>query len=219
MKTWMKIAVWSVLTGGISFFAGLQIGQKLGREEGYSSGYENAVLDMEPDEERISDIQKEYLGETANEETKEEEPEQDVDIPEDMSVLQDGKDEEEEETDIPQLHPQHLIPERITEEEYNRDLEDPPMDKETLIYYDGDQVLYNTTSQSPIGKEEWDELFGVGVIPNAFVDKNHEIKSKIFVRNETWGTKWRIYYDEDAFCDAVDGSFPPEDDMPEEDED
>ena len=54
--------------------------------------------------------------------------------------------------EIPQLHPEHLIPEIIGEEEYNLNIWH--YDLENLIFYEMDEVLYNETTQSIIENPE-----------------------------------------------------------------
>lgn len=111
--------------------------------------------------------------------------------------------------DIPQPHMTHFDPEIVSEEEYfnNGDL-----DEERLIFYELDEVLYNTTTQSVINEEDYPNCIGYGTLGEFRANPTQPVKDTVFVVNRTAGTRFRIDRMEEAFADAVDGNCPPEED-------
>lgn len=213
MKPWMKAVMWALFGGGFGFF----IGQQVGKKQGYVE-YERRIAEendnMRDAQEVTDDLQqrfddvvyamKEYAG--IVEEQPETATDDDPDMPTEADIAIDP--------DIPQLHPQHLVPEIIGEEEYNINIWQ--YDLENLLFYEMDEVLYNETTQSII--ENPDDVIGIGTLFEFGGDPNNPVES-IFVKNDTFGTLFRIDRLDAAFCDAVDGSCPPEDDAPDEEED
>lgn len=195
MKPWMKAIMWALCGAGFGYFIGDRIGYKRAQKE-------NAELveDTNPkdDGEWLYTQTVEALGEYAGNESD------DPDMPTENDILIDP--------DIPQLHPQQLIPEIIGEEEYNLNIWH--YDLENLIFYEIDDVLYNETTQSII--ENPDDVIGIGTLFEFGGDPNNPVDT-IFVKNETFGTLFRIDRLDAAFCDAVDGSCPPDDDNEEDD--
>lgn len=208
MKTWMKILMWFCLGSGIGFCAGLRVGENRGRAEAeqyYDPDEDDQIENIREElDEYRGDIHTvkgidEILRETA---TDEEEPE----MPTEADLVIDP--------DIPQLHPTHFVPEIISEEEFN--LNPWQFDIENLIFYEMDEVLYNESKQEPIQVPE--DLIGIGTLFEFNGNPNNPVET-IYVKNDTYGKIFRIDKLDAAFCDAVDGSFPPEDDAPEEEED
>lgn len=188
MKPWMKILMWFGLGAGIGFFAGQQVGRNQAEKEEFQDEQQATYEQTE-----ISDIIDEYLG--AQDKEIEEEPE--MPTPEEITI----------DADIPQLHPEHLVPEIIGEEEYNANIWQ--YDLENLIFYEMDEVLYDETTQSII--ESPDHVIGIGTLFEFGGDPNNPVDT-IYVKNDTYGTLFRIDRVDAAFCDAVDGTCGPEDD-------
>lgn len=125
--------------------------------------------------------------------------------------------DEEEIEDIPQLHPEHLKPELISEEQYY----DNPWqyDLERMIYYEPDNVLVNQgTPTKPITtKSEMDEVIGVGNIFAFHGDPLHQVDcDSIFVKNDTLGVLFRIDRVDENYGSPVVEAMK---DIPDEDED
>lgn len=223
MKAWMKVLMWLGLGAGVGFFAGIQVGQRQERKaeaaklnadilRKRSEMAAEAVKNVAEACQDAADALTAYrgdisaaegtnriLGKTATDED---------DIPpmpteEDIQI-----------PDIPVLHPTQLVPVMISESEYEAN--EWEYDKEKLVYYAGDDVLYNSATQSII--ENPNDVLGIGTLIAGFGgDPKHPI-DVIYVKNETYGTLFRVEQVDDAFCDAVDGTAGPEDDDPEEDE-
>ena len=195
MKVLMKILMWFGLGTGLGYFIGDKVGFRRGSRFGSLRDRDEYVETLCKEERKEEPIQAmdEYRGE--------EEPEMPT------------EDEITIDEDIPQLHPQHLVPEIIGEEEYNANIWG--YDLENLIFYELDEVLYNETTQKP--EENPDQLIGVGTLYEFGGDPNNPVET-IYVKNETFGTLYRIDRVDAAFCDAVDGTCGPEEDEPEEEE-
>lgn len=209
MKTWMKVLTWLGLGGGIGFFAGYQVGTERGNKRleniqmsewaAYEGGYNQALRDehIVKHDETWEDARRAFeeyraqngLLQDEGETVEPDEPE----MPEEIPVIGD----EAEIEDIPELHPQHMIPERITEEEYYAN----PWgyDQEQLMYYEGDRVLFNKDTRSAItSKDDMDQVIGIGMI-FSFYQKDGEVLDAIFVRNDTMGVIFRIDRLEDCY--------------------
>lgn len=210
MKPWMKALMWVGLGGGIGFFAGFRIGK--GREnktdaeadaiynDGWHDGYEQGAHVSEG----LENL-RQYRGDV---DTDGDElfmpPEEDPEMPEDPPEIGDEKDIEE----VPELHPQHMIPQLITEDAYYTN----PWgyDQETLNYYEADEVLYNRDTRKAIkNKDEMDQAIGIGMIFNFYL-KDGEVLDAIFVRNDTMGVLFRIDRLDTAFEDEIGGANVPE---------
>ena len=100
----------------------------------------------------------------------------------------------------------------MTEEEYDQHGD---LDEKILIYYEGDEVLYCVEDQRVIGDDEIPCLIGEGTLMEFRVGP--EVKDEIFVINETYG-RFKVYRMDEAFSDAVDGNFGPEDDDSDEED-
>lgn len=213
MKPWMKYALWFFIGGGIGFFAGQQVGLKQ-KETKMSSAMEEVGKAAERAEKAMDDFReaaeaiREYTGGTEAEEalgepaTDEDDPEMPMEEP----VIDD--------VDIPQLHPEDLKPVIINEDEYNYNIWH--YDLENLLFYEMDEVLYNERTQSVI--EDPDQVIGIGTLFGFGGDPNNPVNT-LYVKNDTFGTLFRIDRIDAAFCDITDGVYPPEKDDPEEEED
>lgn len=217
MKTWMKILMWAGLGGGIGFFAGYQVGNKrnenaqMDERPAYEEGYNQALRDsglIKP-EETWEDIKKEmedYRGGDSDGDAVTVISDDDPPMVEEPPVIGDEEDIEE----IPELHPQHLIPEQITEEEYY----DNPWgyDQEQLVYYELDEVLFNKDTRKALKKkDDQDQAVGIGMLFNFYL-KDGETLDAIFVKNDTMGVVFRIDRMEAAYTDEMDIPEYEEDD-------
>lgn len=194
MKAWMKILMWVGLGGGIGFFAGYQVGTKSANNSAKELLNQTDYTAWKVNEEEAREAMDLYSG---KELVTVEEPE----MPEEIPVIGD----EEEIEEIPELHPQHMIPERITEEEYYENYWQ--YDQEELLYYEGNKVLFNKTTNSAIkDKDEIDQILGIGMI-FSFYKKDGEVLDAIFVKNDTMGVIFRI--------DRIDDDYETGSDEPE----
>ncbi|MBQ2533313.1 MAG: hypothetical protein II545_06715 [Lachnospiraceae bacterium] len=215
MKAWMKVLMWAGLGAGIGFFAGYQIGHNSGVKETDSKWRDDLDHFWEDDEinEEGLDIDQ-HLNEYRGEEIAAEENVE----PEEVSVEE--AETEDFETDIPQLHPQDMVPEIITEEEAAKILSmyesiGVHYEQEDVIFYRGDEVFYNTKTQSIMPLDEAHTVFGHGIEFAFGGDPNNPVDI-VWVRNETYATIFKIMEIDEAFCESVDGNCAPEED--EEDE-
>ena len=112
---------------------------------------------------------------------------------------------------VPQLHPTQILPEIVTEEEYYQN--EWEFEEERLVYYEGDEVLFNTATQTTIDYPE--NVLGVGTLAEFRAGPGYP-KDTIFVVNEMFGTRFRVDRVTEAFCDEVGETTGPEDDMPDE---
>lgn len=219
MKTWMKILMWVGLGGGIGFFAGLQVGSKRsavmetehweavynnGRTDGYAKAVEdnkNAWKEVTQQiaESAIKDYGGDFDGDHVNVTAEEDPP-----MVEEPPVIGDEEDIE----DVPQLHPQHMIPVQITEDEYYAN--QWGYDQESLIFYEMDEVLFNKdTRKAMTTKDEIDQVIGIGMTFNFYL-KDGETLDVIFVKNDTMGVIFRI--------DRIDAAYQDEGADPEYEE-
>lgn len=214
MKTWMKVLFWLGTGCGFGFFIGYQAGQRTERKRAEEAAEEEAEeetekrMDIPGHDDEYWETMTEYLGQKPDqEETAAEEPPEMVMEPPVIDELDEGPN------DIPRLHPQHMVPEIITELEANRN----PWGYETekLIYYTGDEVLYNTTTQTI--EEDPDSLLGIGALASFGGDPNNPVET-IWVKHDTWGKIFRVDAFDDIFADAVDGNIHPDDDDLDEDD-
>lgn len=214
MKPWMKYVLWFFIGGGIGFFAGQQVGLKQKEKETkMSSAMEEIGRAAERAEKAMDEFRdaaeavREYAGLAEDAEALSE-PATDEEDPE-MPMEEPVIDEE----DIPQLHPEDLKPEIINEDEFN--INYWHYDLENLLFYSMDEVLYNERTQSVI--ENPDQVIGIGTLFGFGGDPNNPVHT-LYVKNDTFGTLFRIDWLDAAFCDAVEGLCPPEDDDPEEED-
>ena len=211
LKTWMKILMWSGLSGGIGFFAGYHIGAISKKPEktyddGWNDGYTQRV--SENYETYIDRLRKEYGGDFDGDHTDLLRPvtdeEDDAEMPEEEPVIPEPFEEE-----IPQDHPQYYIPERITEEDYYENKWGYEQDE--MLYYEVDQVLVskNTPTKPIKTKTEMDEVLGLAMIQN-FYKADGEVLDAIFVKNDTMGVLFRVDRMDTAYDDPIDGDISPD---------
>lgn len=109
--------------------------------------------------------------------------------------------------DIPQFHPTFLDIRVVDKSEYDNRGD---LDEENLIFYEGDEVLYNCRTQQIIPDDEYNATIGVGTL-EAFRVGPGPAKDEIYVINEN-NCRYTIQRMDDAFTDAVDGNCAPTDD-------
>ena len=200
MKAWMKILMWFGLGGGIGFFAGYQIGARTReKEEPAINEMPEEDFDYQYNSELVKYRGGDYDGDdvVVVEDDDAEMPEEIPEIPEPFA------------DEIPQMHPQDLIPVQITESEYYANPDN--FEQAEMLYYEDDQVLVSKdTPTKPIKtKQEMDEIIGIGMIFN-FYPANKEPIDTIFVKNETMGVLFRI--------DRLDEAYETQEYEPEEDD-
>jgi len=198
MKEWVKVLMWL----GFGAIAGYIVGDRMGYKRGIkeiSDDEESCMPEQAPEEVTINVVE-DVLG------TYRGTPDPVEEDADDEAVKTPEKELEIDE-DIPQLHPTHIAPEIIGEEEYNLNIWH--YDLENLVFYSMDEVLYNETTQSII--ENPDDVIGIGTLFEFGGDPNNPTDT-IYVKNETYGVLFRIDQVDAAFCDAVDGTCGPEDD-------
>ena len=226
LKPWMKILMWAGVGAVIGFFAGERVGHRKGVRE--TQEMINRRLD-EIDEEEILEANtaelamEEYRGERDysredydNLQTVEglnkilEErgiqpaTDEDAEVPTEVPVIDDDP------RVVPQLHPTQILPKIVSEEEYYQNPWE--FEEEKLLFYELDEVLYNTSTQSIV--EYPDNVLGVGTLFEFHVGPG-PAKDTIYVINEIFGTRFRVDRIDDAFQDCVDGGIHPEDDEPD----
>lgn len=220
MKPWMKAVFWAGLGGGIGFFAGWQVGQKGRRkltdaeeERVYNDGWQDGYEARRSDAEALERLEQYRGGSLGNDTDGDElfvQPEEEPEMPEDPPEIGDEEDIEE----VPELHPQHMIPQLITEDAYYTNPWN--YDQEHLNYYETDEVLYNRETRKVIkNKDEMDQVVGIGMLFNFYL-KDGEALDAIFVRNDTMGVIFRIDRFDASYQDEIVGVNAPE---YEEDED
>ena len=218
MKTWMKVLMWLGLGGGIGFFAGYQVGQRGAKQNAYNAGYDQAMserlmMQVEKAEETLKDAINEYSGgdfdgdeqlpEFTNKYISVPVAEEDPEMVEEVPVIGDEEDIEE----VRQLHPQDMIPELITEDEYEAN---PwQYDRELMRYYGMDETLYNMATRSVI--KDQDEVVGVGTLFGFYpTPDNLEGTDVLYVRNDTLGVLFKIKHLDAAYADVTSGALSPD---------
>ena len=226
MNSVLQALMWLGLGMGIGGFAGDRIGYNRGKKEGLAKA-ECIAKFHEPKEDTVESwtVAAEHLDtyrggdidgddfstvEGLNQILKEPATdEDDPDMPMDVPMIDE---------DIPQLHPTHLTPEIIGEEEFNANIDQ--FDLESLIYYEGDEVLYNERTDMIIENPE--DVIGIGTLYEFHAGPDAP-KDTIYVKNREFGTYFRIDRVDAAFDDVVAGHGAPTDedepDDPEEQED
>ena len=234
MKPWMKVLFLLGLGGSFGFFTGYNLGNRQGRKDGYQQCREDAEdrweafkQDGDRQLENARKALKEYQG--GDTDGDEDIPEMedivhdlDQDLPDYVfdnsgaGSTVDGDEEEEpptaEEPEGPvvrQLHPQDLLPQPITEDEYN--LNEWDYDLVDLIFYEMDEVLYEPEHEEII--QQPDEVLGIGALFRfGWTGDPNNPEDYIYVKNDTMGTLYRVQRVDAAFCDAVDGACGPNED-------
>lgn len=222
MKPWMKILMWFGLGAGIGFFAGEQIGEHNAKKQ-----QQIVPVTVKEAAESATDAVKNFqeaigyyrTGHVTDEEMAEimeiEDPEApDIDPNDewvDAQLKIDEDCEEQPEVVIP-LHPSHIIPVIVTEEEFERN--EWGFEEEKLVFYEGDETLFNTETERVIGDP--DSIVGIGTIPFAFRNGPNDILDTVFVVNKLAATRFRIERVDANYNDPVSGADQDEYD---EDED
>ena len=206
MKPWMKVLMWLGLGGGIGFFAGYRVGAGKSYNNGYDEGYVAAKEEQVNGEAEPESALHIYRAD------EDDEPEMPMDPPVigDEEELGTTSHEQQAGEDIPQLHPTQMLPQILTEEEFYENQWE--YEKERLIFYAGDEVLYNPRDK--VVEDVPENLIGIGTLLSFGPDEDAK-----FVKNDTFGTLYRIDRVEDAFYDSVEGEFSSPEDDDEEDED
>ena len=227
LKPWMKILMWAGVGAVIGYFAGERIGHKRGVRE------TQEIIDRrldEIDEEEILEANEadnalnEYRGDRdysredydhlqtveginkiLQERGIQPATEEEAEMPTNVPQLED-----DDPRVVPQLHPTQILPKIVSEEEYYQNPWE--FEEEKLLFYELDEVLYNTSTQSIV--EYPDNVLGVGTLFEFHVGPG-PAKDTIYVINEIFGTRFRVDRIDDAFQDCVDGGVHPEDDDPE----
>ena len=215
MKPVLRALVWLGLGGGIGFFAGWQFGEKRAMKDIDESCEQAREESREDFEDRLRKIEKEFEEErdsiraqyeaavdavrsykgmdeeigTATVIVEEDPPEMPMDEPE-MPVDPLGDDEA-----IQQLHPEDILPYRITKDEYlenekNYDLID-------LDYYTEDRVIFD-----PRAEEKWthpEQLLGIGWNLHFISGHGQPRITEIYIQNDTMETLYRITRIDDSF--------------------
>lgn len=225
MKPWMRILMWFGLGTALGYCAGKQVGYTKAKREDeglVNNAYERGKSDLFKDTmQEFNDIASQYRIENPDiqqpvvyerhELTKEDvkdienwPPEDDAEMPMEEPAIDDLDNLDA--SDIPQFHPTFVIPRVVSEEEYDKCGD---LDEKTLIYYEGDEVLYCCEDRRPIGEDEQPALIGIGTL-EAFRAGPGAPKDELYVINETYG-RFKIIRMDDAFADAVDGTCAPDD--------
>ena len=204
MKTWMKVLLWVGTGFGFGFFIGLRQGQKVQAETQYEQDREEEnYLEIERDAIQSMGT---YRGDISgdgdlDEILREPATDDDPEMPKAEDLVIDP--------DIPQLHPQHFVPEIISDEEF--EMNEWGYDVEFLEFYELDEVLFDRTTMSII--EDPDSVIGIGTLFEFGGNPKKPVADRLNVKNDTYGTIFRIDRIDEAFCDAVDGSCAPDDDF------
>lgn len=235
MKSWIKALLWLGLGTGLGFFIGQQVGFKQGYERCEEqvdtnekpepidiSKYRDTGYAYDKAKDALTDYRGDYDGDKnlySDKEIREMIMRGDHVIYSPTTQVEDDPDMPTEEDiaidpDIPQLHPTHMEPEIIGPEEFNANIW--RYDIRPLIFYSGDEVLYDESNEEVITEPE--NLIGIGTLHGFGGDPNNPVET-LYVKSDTWGTLFRIDRVEGIFADEVDGIVHPEDDEPEDDDD
>lgn len=215
MKDWMKALIWLGLGLGIGGFGGVQIGRKMEQkatnkylqeraEKNRKDWYKimNTYRGEDTDGDTSVDLPKEteewYDMEVKPSEPKEEKSTMDYSLEHLIGQVQNGK------VNIPQLHPEDMTGEPITEEEFNRN--DYGFDIRDLVFYGMDEKVYDETKDEIIERPE--QLLGVGW-DVGMGDPRHPVQIAYF-QNKTLGEIYRVDYVDAAYCDIYSGAHPEE---------
>lgn len=122
-------------------------------------------------------------------------PEMPMDEPEMPADVLDEDEEEEEE--IPQLHPQDILPHAISKGEFLQN--EGNYDVVDLDYYTDDDVIFD-----PKAEEKWthpEQLLGIGWNLHFISAHGKPRISEIFIQNDTMETLYRITRIDDSFAE------------------
>ena len=220
MKFWAKALIWFGLGGGIGFFAGYGLGSRSKARGGPSEAPDDEEYIEEPEEPSEAAITAfaAYRGD----------PDGDKDLPDGwendpltLDTLDEvRKDSDPPETvlaDIPQLHPQDMEPYPISKEEFDDEYNyEPDYERKLLLYYEGDEVLYDEEKEEII--QVPDEVLGIGALLGFGGDPNNPAE-RIYIQNDTMGTLYMVELVHGDFYGEVEGTESPDEvDWGEDDE-
>ena len=205
VKPWVKAAGWLVLGGGVGFFAGYQIGawtsSKGPKNANKGHSYVDGTAERDNHDKYLKDfddaarqVMAEYGGQEPIGDIDGDELLADPNLAEKLAIT--DTDVETVPDDIPQLHPQHLVPVPISEKEWNENRDD--LDKVDLIFYEYDEVLYCPDTQDII--VDADAMLGFGATFRFYGDPNNPT-DVIYIQNETMGAMYRIRLEHAAYSD------------------
>ena len=222
MKDWMKALIWLGLGFGIGGFGGVQIGRRMEQKANKKYLQERAeesrrYLDQamatyrgeDTDGDTSVDLPKEteewYNMEVKPSEPREEKSVMDYSL-EHMIKEMDAKQIRYPQVNfnVPQLHPEDMTGEPITEEEFNRN--DYGFDIRDLVFYGMDEKVYDETKDEIIERPE--QLLGVGW-DVGMGDPRNPVQIAYF-QNKTLGEIYRVDYVDAAYCDIYSGAHPEE---------
>ena len=226
MKMWMKALVWLGLGGGIGFFAGYQVGCRKADKDLQDIQGLVEKIDSDQDEidilikkhkaemsemrrqyEEALDAQREYLGgkddeiisEGQMEMDLEEDPEEDVDVMDEVpempeDILPDSGDYDGDDViEAEPFHPEDLRPFAISASEYRQNAHG--YDTVELDYYTEDCVIFD-----PLREEKWthpEQLLGLGW-KAMFISSGKPV-TEAYVQNDTMEILYKITRIEDSF--------------------
>ena len=197
VKPWVKAAGWLILGGGVGFFAGYQVGAWASSKGPKNANKGHSYVDGTAEQDNAAqEIMSEYSGwePVGDNAIDGEELLADPNLAEKLAIT--DTDVETVPDDIPQLHPQHMVPVPISEEEWNENRDD--LDKVDLIFYEYDEVLYCPDTQDII--VDADALLGFGATFRFYGDPNNPT-DVIYIQNETMGAMYRIRLEHAAYSD------------------
>lgn len=202
MKTWIKILMWSIFTGGVSGFGMYQLGKKIGAKEQAEYDVDNVeqlmkeltkgaveeAAEAREEKKDAEEVRKEYAGEPTETATDEDPP-----------MVEDKPEIGDED----QIEASPAI-EFITEEEYYEN--SSRYAQEELIWYSLDEVMWNKDTKSKLNTEEIRKSIGYGTTD--IFDKP-DAPSFIFVKNHILMCMFRVDFMDAAFIDEH-GDIPEE---------
>lgn len=226
MKPVLRALVWLGLGGGIGFFAGWQLGYNKDKSE-IEAEYGRMLTEDQQrikdacdkkiqnearkSEEKINTLRAQYEaavdavrsykgydtdGDSATVIVPEEEPEMPMDEPEmpDDVLINDDEDEDEE---IPQLHPQDILPHAVSKSEFLQN--ENNYDVVDLDYYTDDDVIFD-----PKAEEKWthpEQLLGIGWKTLFISAKGLRDVVEVYIQNDTMETLYKITRIDDSFAE------------------
>lgn len=209
LKAWMQALVWLGLGGGIGFFTGYRLGVRNAliatdeedidesEREALCAKHRQEMEELRKQYEAALDAQREYLGGKDDETVSVGQIEMDLgqDVDDDlMHEPPEMPDEEDEEEDIPQLHPEDLRPFGITRTEYLAN--EKGYDQIQLDYYTEDCVIFD-----PEREEKWthpEQLLGLGW-KAMFISTGDKPVREAYVQNDTMEVLYKITRIDDSF--------------------
>lgn len=127
----------------------------------------------------------------------EEEPEMPMDEPEMPDDVLDEDEDEDEEEEIPQLHPQDILPHAISKGEFLQN--EGNYDVVDLDYYTDDNVIFD-----PRAEEKWthpEQLLGIGWNLRFYNAHGQPRVTEVYIQNDTMETLYKITRIDDSFAE------------------